>query len=569
MRVLNVGQLAEMVSPFEHEWLRGTMRTGDYLERFDEAEVVKPFVRVVMPEDYVWRHHGRADELGAPLVSKDDLALFEAIDDALAAACSSPFWGSDPLLPSVLEAPSEPLARFVKPGELTGVNWSEWKVRVAENHGRPVHHPRAFSYYREWQALELWAAIEAYSFRAILDPRAATPRDAWELSADPRDWISGWTVGNPRPRQVVSELLASGWFAAVTLYRDHVSWAQMAVESPQTVTSVCQITGDIAARWEVVKDFVRHRLRTLPPWRDFTLTECYEWLTALTELHSRAAESGGPSIQRMIRQYLLDGTRLTGMLHDATEADICDEVDKLGNGLSRPAAEILRPELYAARMTSQLHLRYLATDLHAHCPELGLEAGSGKRFVSYLESVGLTSWLVEFAGIIETSNRPRDLSYSRRFLHLRSLALLLEPLIAQLAAERGNDGDKRNVRKDRLQDAYKPFLAGRRDWRARTWQLVATHWNATTNTENVSYGEAQRSLEEAKARFGGRHPSGEFAAGIVLHQALIRKFGAHRSEGEAEELLAEWGTSLRAVVYAALMYWAVAMAEPHPVSGEN
>lgn len=168
---LRSDQLVEQIEKLSPRW--GGLALPRYLEIFDEAGVLRPVFRIRLPEDYA--HYMGELSRHVPFPSLTDVRRTElaALHDAL-------FYAGlveDPMFIDPTTAVRASLVGFVvRTDQDEAVNWHEWKVKVAQlENGIEILEPIVFSFYGHWQVYRLWALLEAYSFRALLDPRKLHP----------------------------------------------------------------------------------------------------------------------------------------------------------------------------------------------------------------------------------------------------------------------------------------------------------------------------------------------------------------------------------------------------------
>jgi hypothetical protein len=229
---------------------------------------------------------------------------------------------------------------------------------------------------------------------------------------------------------------------------------------------------------------------------------------------------------------------------------------------------VLEPTRAPARRTIERRGAYVTAAYNGDIQEPSLDDADFVRFLDFLQSREFSAWFVELAQWWDSQDGGvPDLRADRRFLHVRSLALLNEHLFGLLAEEFGTDADRGRVEKGSTKDPLKVFLVGRQDWRAELWQYVAEHYALTDTSmraaEVAAAWEALSPVQRLESRLGaidGLSPPARFAGAArhVLRFAAFRNFGAHRFTREQQFLEDQSPRIVGSVLFTALFYWKVA-----------
>jgi hypothetical protein len=172
--------------------------------------------------------------------------------------------------------------------------------------------------------------------------------------------------------------------------------------------------------------------------------------------------------------------------------------------------------------------------------------------------------IVEVAAYFTVDSRTTDANRDHRFLHLRSLSLLTEPIIAALAERYGTDDDRRKMTRGSVVEPLKAFLSDRRDWRGTLWHAIQTEYGLTNTSGDMMSGNGTTSAAE---QFIGRlkaiqnlrlRTDVDGAAKQILTLAAMRNFGAHRFSRDVALLHEYGGIMTGAALFTPMLYWKIA-----------
>jgi hypothetical protein len=314
------------------------------------------------------------------------------------------------------------------------------------------------------------------------------------------------------------------------------------------------------ARANAVNDRVDSRLRELgADWsndrRDFDIR-----VRRLLELWSIAKKSISEEFAAALRSDLVAAAQWAYRLFDC---DFEELALRIGNDDFEPELSLgaaLTPVSEDARRIASNVLPHFVESFNVMCSRAALSVDDIAAFNKYLESHDLGSWHLEFGALIREMRDPTDTTFEKRFLHLRSLALLLEALLAPLVEERGTAEDVARLKHRNIKESMKVFLGGRNDWRAVLWQCVATNWELTRVREG-NFAERLAALTSTDVNLCYDHPEQTAMARCILLQSASRNFGSHRFTNDRELLDRHFGDMLTSVVYCAIFYWKVSYAQ--------
>ena len=542
---------AERVAKLEPAW-RGMSSTLErYLQIFDESGDLRPEYRVVFPEEFAYWSAGAKGYASVRAVSELEEERFSAAWDAIRA----PEFAHDPDASVALDnLPAEWLGEVHRPTQDEEVRWSEWTSKVGEVDGRPIEGQRCIAVYAEWQRLRVWTLLEQYTFRALLDPRKVHPSQVFDRAWD-RDLRGStlvWTTGNPRPNRLVEEMEAGGWLAKLYHKRDVYHHAQRRVWAPAAYgwPEGEQWDADERARRETAR--ARERARALgEPWLD-AQDDFVGRIRHMVELWTLVPGPEAVKIRGVIEDDLRSAVRWAQDLYGC-ELEVLDRAVG-GCGLMEDVTimHVLRPDWRSARTVAERDLPPFVHAFNTTLTDIRLEAGDVQAFLDFLDARQLWAWYAEFAAVMEELDEPGDLTWDRRFLHLRSLVILHEPVLVALGDEHGTPDDRRHLASGNLKGPLRAFLQGRAGWRERVWQTVSNHWELTQTIQQPIATQ----LAAIEALPGG--PRMEIAR-TLLSFGAIRNFGSHRFSRDPEFWNDHQAQLLRAAVFTPLLYWKVAV----------
>lgn len=550
MRFLTGEQLAEQVEVLKPRW----SNLKYYLELFDEAGKLRPIFRAVMPKSYGCYHARRMcapEERGcsaeeAAVLERLDAYLFEFREDA------NHF---EQELPSL--SPPDFAAPYVRTGSAhEPVNWRDWKVEIdRDERGRPITAPFAISFYGDWQTLRFWALLEGYTYTALMDPRQLDPSAVFRPDFDNNfsGKVRAWTVGDVRILGIVGQLEQGDWLEDLYRVKRIVSWGYRLYHSPEELRWVEGTNMELDPRWDQMLSKVRDAIATSCKPRD-TPELLVQQTLRLIELWEHASNGHAVALADAVKQDLYAATHWAELQYNLQ----FDEFDaKVGRQFQRSPslAHVLRPTWRHARDVAARYIESSVNRFNSALPVLNLLPDDVSKFITFLDHSGLSAWFVELAELVEQAES--DFATQRRFLQLRSLAILFQPIVTALAIAHGNASDQTKVESHDVKTALKAFFADRSDWRRRCWNEIANNWG---NVQTLTAAALDARLV-AIAALPDRSDFG-LAVKNVLRLVAFRHFGAHRFPDDPAPIVRQRAALLDAVVLCPLLYWKVATCLP-------
>jgi hypothetical protein len=578
---------ADAVGKLEPSWSTMSGQLLSVLHSFDESGLLRPVIRARFPAAYAQyeydRQFVRGDETRLEWAEFDTLrgALHIGRRDFDDPARVHPVQ-EDPTLGKYLS--------FANSDEL--VDWKEWTHQVSEYEPKPgmvraVTRTSVKSFYAEWQRLRAWALLESHTMRFLINPKEGGPerirRDSdYDLT---RRWLMS-TSGGRHYEWLLKRLEDEGWLTALYRSRALVNWAELRTWRPtyQFDDAASSLTADerwdlerprlisrsraLAERWSSVTDSGDggpsgtgpEALGTIPiPFRNR--------VRAMLELWQRSAKAGHNAFAKAVSEDLAAASTWAIFAFETTFADTDEQVGILPFYGNASLGLALRPDRTRSRRTVESHAQYLLPSFNDVIREPRLSPGDFALFLDFLEQNELWAWTVELANLIDFREGASDTVRDRRFLHLRSLALLNEQISAVFADIHGTDADRDNIGHGTSEGTFKVFLAGRPDWRHDLWTAVSNNKDLTRTNDRSSdrapwkledelperVAKCVRTIDALKLndRFEG-------AAKHILLLWTLRNFGAHRFSRDAE-LLEDLGPRFAsAVIFCPIFYWKVA-----------
>lgn len=596
---LTVERLADAVLKLAPEWHVTTASLVNVLRVLDECGLLRPRLRLRFTETYAWWHWHQAPNPVRDSLSPEDHARFEHIEHAMNVGRQH---FDDPARRHPLQEDAL-LTAYLEPGDRElDVQWARWRLQVGEiplgsGHTRPVTRDFVVSLYAPWQRLRAWALLERFTERTLREPRrepAEAPAD--EHTGDPGGISDARAAlfhrdGDPRPDRWLAELEADGWLTALDRARAAILWANARTARPDLA---CWPAGEALSaeeRWSVERARLETRCTTLAdPWRDDPdsspdnasgggdrdaasserpMPAAFSArVRPLLELWRWATDRGAAPFAEALHAQLFAAAEWAIFAYRTTFTAVNAAVGALDDRQDTTLALVLRPTREPARRVAERYLRtYAIGEFGRHVSEPALDADDGARFLDYLDEHEMWAWTLEFAGWLEADQITGDVRRDRRFLHTRSLALLNEQLLAELAEQFGRDEDRQKMAQGKTKEPLKAFLCGHRDWRAAVWQTVHEHYELTDTTARaprVPDGwNAMSPTERLRSRLAAiltlslpERPAG--AARQILIYATVRNFGAHRFSRDAALAHDFGGVMVGGVLFSALLYWRIA-----------
>lgn len=576
---LTESAFADEIVKLAPAWATSSWSMTDVLRAFDEAGLLRPRLRLRLPEYSAWYDwHGKPNPVVEGMTQADrDLCEYVKRNFLWPRRDFSDPVGRHPIFED------EVLAPFLEGGsEVADVDWKAWQVEVGTWGTRavPVRRPFVRSLYASWQRLRAWALLEACSVSFLVDPRKTTPTDL--MRGDNHDLTGKHlfrTSGHGRGVVLLDDLERDGWMTALYRAREIISWSELRYADPkrQYWPEGESLTSD--ERWAIERTRMAARCRKLAgPWRA-------DSGDAIDHHPGLIPEPFCGKLRKMLELWFWAQARGATAFTEALFADIFVAVDWAMIGFETTFAAVdaavgvvthaggasvslvLQPTRARARARIDQHLGYLieAYNKDVRYPPITLEEGT--RFFDYLDSHELWIWACELADYLEADRIPGDVNRDRRFLHIRSLALLNEQLLVALVEERGSEGDKRKIGTGKVRDPLKSFLTERPGWRAAVWQRVQENYHLTATSSAATIVPADWASMTGAARLRSRldaiaatvSPTKEtgIATQIVLF-ATIRNFGAHRFSRDSDLIHSYGGIMIGAVLFSALFYWKIA-----------
>lgn len=461
--------------------------TLDFLRRLDEKGDLRPRVRFRLPSIYGhWAAQEGYQDAVVELTPAERAHMADVHE-----AVSAQRWSSDPAVAHPLEV-STVLAPYREDGGAGPGCWDDHRAVV----GPPVtpasgpsyvYHMRAA--YAPWQLLRAWTLLESYTFRALLDPRTTDPWDVfdpgWAVEFDKR--VRWRTIGDSRVDRVVELLSADGWLTALYRVRELVEWAWGRSYDPELASWEAGKAMTPQQRWDCERARLKEQCQELAtPWamplasdesddasegdRGFMLEaprhvpqRFVSRVRRMLELWRWTVEHDHPKLTNVVRADLRTVVDWAAFAYDVDFHALDRDVGVLVHPQGTSLAQALRPNRHAARMELAWWLEHSVNDLNAALSGVRLEAGDAGRFLEYLDACELWAWSLDLSKWTRRDTAA-DTRRDEGFLHLRSAALLLEPLLGSLAHDFGTDGDQAKIETGKAMQA---FLVGRAGWRAR------------------------------------------------------------------------------------------------------
>jgi hypothetical protein len=287
----------------------------------------------------------------------------------------------------------------------------------------------------------------------------------------------------------------------------------------------------------------------------------------MLELWQRSAKAGHNAFATAVSEDLAAASTWAIFAFETTFADTDEQVGILPFYGNASLGLALRPDRTRSRRTVESHGQYLIPSFNDVIREPKLSPGDFALFLDFLEQNELWAWTMELANLIDFREGASDTARDRRFLHLRSLALLNEQISAVLADVHGVDADRDTIGRGTSEGTFKVFLAGRTDWRHDLWTAVSTNKDLTKTNDTSSDRAPWKADDELPERVAKcvrtidalkLNDRFEGAAKHILLLWTLRNFGAHRFSRDAE-LLEDLGLRFAsAVIFCPLFYWKVA-----------
>jgi hypothetical protein len=552
--VVHSDRFLSMVAELEPPWGGFSWSLKRYLEIFDESAALRPLFRVHLPENFAhWS--ARKQGIETPhIVSEAEAELYAHLQHLLLSVEMS---SQDPESPSILEQPPSELAERVEiPSNGDAVLWANWKIEVAEYDGRQLTEPCVVSFYGEWQRLRMWALLEKYSLRLLADPRVFHPQQVFDIDwdKDVRGKILSWSAGSPRLLRIVELLEEDDWLERLYRSRRISRLGQARIWDPRLHGWPEGEELSSERRATIQTERVKESCRTIGgAWLD-NQRGFVEKIRLLIELWGHAVEEGTNRLTQVIESDLRAATHWASYLYGFEFKALNETVGACGPWNKTTLEHVLRPEWRRARTAAERALPHFAEGFNQLIHMIHLESNDVEVFLAFLDKHELWSWYVELSQFLGELNEPSDLSWDRRFLHMRSLIILNEAILVALADEFGTEDDRKRFQTGKVQDSLKVFLSHREGWRTRVWQCVSGNWHLTRTHP--------RSLAQQLEAIGVLECGGSTTgiARTLLAFAAIRNFGSHRFSRDPE-LLSDYGQQMiRAAVYTPLLYWKVAQS---------
>jgi hypothetical protein len=549
--------------------------------------VLRPRLRLRLPDTYAQYDYDRAfvrrDE------AKPEWEEFERIREVLHVSRRD---FEDPARLHPLHRLEE-LQPYLSPTQADEiVDWKAWTKIVAEyevrpGERRPITRTSAMSYYAAWQRLRAWALLERQTLHMLVDPRGGVLdeiRRSWNYDLNGRWMMSQW--GDGRYERLLQLLEADGWLGALYRSKALSDWADIRTWRPeyQLDADAARLTTD--ERWAAERTRLIQRCEMLAQhWVD--LDEVDElWprtgrgevvgivpaayrrrVRALLELWAKASEDGHAALAAALREDLEAASTWAIFAFDSTFVSNDAQVGELAYHHGVSLGAVLRPERTKSRRNIDQHATHFTSAFNQHIAEPQLADGDLSRFLDFLEQHEMWAWTMELSNFFDDREGSSDTARDRRFLHLRSLALFIEQVLAVLAETHGTKSDRDNIGQSGMKRPLKVFLADRHDWRKDLWALVATN-EYLTKTNDASSNAAPWVLADSPpvrlskciAAIVGLEATQTFAGAAkqLLILWALRNFGAHRFSRDAH-LLDEFGPHFTgAVLFCPLLYWKIA-----------
>ncbi len=580
---------AEAVQKLAPEWTWTRDGLLTVLRAFDERGLLRPVLRARLPQTFALYDYQRPFASDAD--DRPDWAEFNHLRFALTIRRRQ-FEDPADLHPVQRDLV---LAPYLERGEREQrVDWSAWTERVGERrlpNGVVLPFTRTWvkSLYATWQRLRAWSLLHAYTVRVLLDPR--TGQDPWDLSLDAArlgENALSWQVGLNRPDSILQQLGADGWLTALYRTRGLVEWAEMRTYEPELMRWPEGVTMSLDARWRMERDRLATRCRRLADawlsvaadsskWpgastaTDGVLPERFrERVRGMLEVWRWAQQHDHAKFAEALSEDLAAASTWAIFAYDTTLTRVDSEVGQLHDNEETTLLSVLRPTRTRASRRVKNLLPYIVDQYNNHIAQPKLSESDASVYLELLDQNELWAWTMELADWFDVEKGPGDVVRDRHFLHLRSLALLTEPILSLLADSYGTPSDKACVGTGTVEGPLKVFLADRADWRRDLWEAVKGHRHLTRTNESAIHKAPPPPWTQgtsANERFSACVDAIqaltlklelEGAAKQILTLWTMRNFGAHKFTRDAGLMNKYSGVIAGAVLFAPLFYWKIA-----------
>lgn len=547
-------RFARAVADLEPPWASTRRSLVRILRRLDEAGVVRPVLRVSLPEDFA-RFDRRYPYVSDDYFTSGQVEEFTAIGGALADIETL----HTEALREQLEDDGSPLASYlVESSTGAAVRWDDWMVAVDEtDSGRIIRRPHVVSVYGSWQKIQCWFAIESRSFRALLDPSQMEPEEVykrdWNLSLG--DQLLKCTVGSGRGLKVFEETNEQAWLRKLYLFREEIRQANHRLQRPHFAGWQEGQELSFEDRKSVVNSELAQQAEDLGgPWVAEKQDFCNK-VSLLLEMVGHAEDLHSPALVDVIHEDLRTAVAWSYHLYKTDFWDLNEIVEPAGSYLRKTLNSELRPSWHEARRSAERFLRPLANNDDLH-PQLSLSEESLAAFLDFLCDQGLESWMLELSQVNEEFARPTDASLDRRFLHLRSQAILTEAVVTSLAEQFGTDADRKNVHDRRTKWTYRAFLLSRPGWRTSVWQCLSERWDELTQAKDAQQlADNLDILLDGEPSLSDVAPEHDPVCRAILTSVAFRHYGAHHFTRDRTLLVRNLGRLMGSVAQTAIFYW--------------
>jgi hypothetical protein len=369
-----------------------------------------------------------------------------------------------------------------------------------------------------------------------------------------RGKLMTWTIGMPRMLRLIEILEQDDWLQKVYLAREIYRYALERVHHPKAYGWPEGESLSPEERIDAEQVRLEERFRLLgATWQDESET-FFAKMRSLLELWTLASEKAAIKFVDAIEEDVHTASQWGQLLYGLDFEELNAAVGRTGPRADLTLAHVLRPLRQRSRSIADDYLSDFIDSFNNTIKVVTLTEADIAAFLNFLDQQELWSWYLEFSQVMTELETPTDVSLDRRFLHLRSLSLLHEPILAALVDQYGTAGDKDRLQKQgRLKEILGVFLVNRGKWREKLWRQIQKHFELTQTTGH----SLEDRLNEISKISCPKQLTG--VVQMILAFTAVRNFGSHQFSRDESLLLMYEEQLLHPAIFCPLFYWYIAV----------
>lgn len=364
-----------------------------------------------------------------------------------------------------------------------------------------------------------------------------------------------WTTGTPRPLRLAELLEEGGWLRALRQVSGLIFHAKWRLYEPAEAKWVeGQALSFEERRTQVLRE-LRDRCAQLAVGLGMTRELFRERVRLLLELSEETTAPVTPGLTRALQDDLRTVATWASYLYDVTLPTLDHEVGYVDTRSGRTILDVLKPVQMRARKTAHRTLEWSIERFNNTMKPVVIDAAAIEEFLQFLDRMEIWAWYLHVEEVALELRQPTDVQVDRVFSGLRSIAIVTEQVLVEIARELRSDGAVVIAERD-LKEALRVLIKQRNGWRAEVWGWVERGWSMTRDRRLGLQERVARITDPVWLR--GSSPEAQAIALTILTYVALRHFGSHRHAPTEVQDFERLSTLFHAATHTAVFCWKLA-----------